>query len=309
MSTHTKALVDPSEVDEIEVVVVRRVRELILGEHRSVFIGMSGVEFANVRAWEPGDPSAKINWPQSLLKNFNPMIVNESAEERTVDLLFVLDASLSVRCGVRGITAAHVIARVLATIGLSATIFQDRVGMMVSGTGEEEIDHAPRLGREYVWGLVDAYAEVVGGTFPHPTRRFSLTDAVLGMTVRPAMIICISDFLDEHASKLIEEASFLGGEHHDVFLVMVDSAFAFDVPPVSSGWIECCDVERGNTLLLSSKQIRRIPGLAKAKQDAIQKRSNQYGVDCVRVHPEQEGWREDLIDFFFVRRLNSQNLT
>ena len=32
---------------------------------------------------------------------------------------------------------------------------------------------------------------------------------------------------------------------HDVFIVLIDSAFAFELPPISAGWIEAFDVETG----------------------------------------------------------------
>jgi uncharacterized protein (DUF58 family) len=305
MSIYMKALVDPSEANEIEVVVVRRVRELIFGEHPSVFMGVNGIEFANVRIWEPGDPSTKINWPQSLRTNFNPIMVNESAEERTVDLLFAIDASLSVRCGMHGMTVAHVIARILATIGLSATLLQDRVGMMVFGAGEE-INHAPKSSREHVWGLIDAYTEVVREGPHDAARRFSLTEAVLGMTLRPAMIICVSDFLDAWSPKLIEEAAFLDGEHHDVFLVVVDSAFAFDLPKSSSGWIACRDVESGKTMSLSARQARDLSVQVRHWQETIQKSAERAGLDVLHIHKGEEEFYAELTDFFLERRLHKR---
>ena len=38
---------------------------------------------------------------------------------------------------------------------------------------------------------------------------------------------------------------------HDVFLVLIDSAFAFELPTVSAGWIEAFDVETGRARVMS----------------------------------------------------------
>ena len=56
----------------------------------------------------------------------------------------------------------------------------------------------------------------------------------LGLPVRRRAATCSSELAQLNAM-------------HDVFLVMVDSAFAFELPPVSAGWIETFDVETGST--------------------------------------------------------------
>jgi hypothetical protein len=40
---------------------------------------------------------------------------------------------------------------------------------------------------------------------------------------------------------------------HDVFVVLIDSAFAFDLPPVSAWWIDAFDVETGRSRLISRR--------------------------------------------------------
>ena len=49
---------------------------------------------------------------------------------------------------------------------------------------------------------------------------------------------------------------------HDVFVVMVDAAFAFELPNVSAGWIEAFDVETGSTRLMSRREARSLQATA-----------------------------------------------
>ena len=58
------------------------------------------------------------------------------------------------------------------------------------------------------------------------------------------MVPVISDFLFDEAGDVMKELGQLNSTH-DVFIVLIDSAFAFELPSVSAGWIEAFDVETG----------------------------------------------------------------
>jgi hypothetical protein len=66
-----EALVNLQEIAEIELFIVRRMKEFTLGDHASVFKG-AGFNFVGVRDWEPGDRMSSIDWSQSSLTNFSP---------------------------------------------------------------------------------------------------------------------------------------------------------------------------------------------------------------------------------------------
>ena len=55
---------------------------------------------------------------------------------------------------------------------------------------------------------------------------------------------------------VLQELSLLNATH-DVFLVLIDSAFAFDLPAVSAGWIEIVDVETGRARTISRARATR----------------------------------------------------
>ena len=74
--TDVEPFVNLSELTEIELLIMRRMREFTIGEHRSLFHG-SGFDFVGLRDWQPGDRMSNIDWPQSSLTNFSPMVVRE----------------------------------------------------------------------------------------------------------------------------------------------------------------------------------------------------------------------------------------
>src|SRR5262249_62098034 len=80
---------------------MRRMREFTIGEHRSVFHG-SGFDYVGLRDWQAGDRMSQIDWPQSTLNNFSPMVVRDFEQRSTAAVIAVADGSLSTRCGIDG---------------------------------------------------------------------------------------------------------------------------------------------------------------------------------------------------------------
>ena len=136
-------LVNLSQISEIELVILKRMREFTLGEHRSLFHG-NGFDFVGLRNWEAGDRFEHIDWAQSRLTNFSPLVIRDFEQPSTAGVVVVADHSRSTRCGVdalpegvagpaaaRGnVLIAHAVARAIATIGMSAVFFQDTFGMV-----------------------------------------------------------------------------------------------------------------------------------------------------------------------------------
>src|SRR3989475_10376777 len=155
--TDVEPFVNLSELTEIELLILRRMREFTIGEHRSVFHG-SGFDLVGLREWQPGDRMSQIDWPQSTMTNFSPMIVRDFEQRSTATVITVADASLSTRCGIDGIPIAAAIARTIGTIGMSAVFFQDMFGLITFGAKFEEIKAIrPRIGKNQVIHCLEAY--------------------------------------------------------------------------------------------------------------------------------------------------------
>ena len=108
-------LVSWEEIQDIELVVLGRMKEFAIGAHASVFQG-SGFNLVGLREWQPGDRPSAVDWPQSTLTNFSPLMTREFEQESTASVVIVADISRSTRCGVNGMPIAKVIARTVATL-------------------------------------------------------------------------------------------------------------------------------------------------------------------------------------------------
>ena len=150
-------LVNLSDLSEIELLILKRMREFTIGDHRSVFHG-TGFDFVGLRDWQPGDRLASIDWPQSTITNFSPLVVRDFEQPSTAGVMAVADVSPSTRCGIDGVPIAAAIARAIGTIGISAVFFQDTFGLITFDAGFKHLAAVrPRIGKNQVIHCLDAY--------------------------------------------------------------------------------------------------------------------------------------------------------
>jgi hypothetical protein len=129
-----------------------------------------------------------------------------------------------------------------------------------------------------------------------------LSTTIGGHLRRTTLLPVISDFLFEDASERLKEIAELNSVH-DVFLVMIDSAFAFELPDVSAGWVSAFDVETGESRLMSRREVRGLASRVRAWQDSLEREAHERGLDVLRVGVDQEKSLPALLEFVMVRRL------
>jgi uncharacterized protein (DUF58 family) len=293
-------LVSLSDVTEIELLILRRMRDVTIGDHRSLAHG-SGFDFVGLRDWQAGDRFSTIDWPQSTLTNFSPLIVREFEQPSTASVIVVADASLSTRCGVNGIPIAAAIARAIATIGMSAVFFQDLFGLLTFDPAHRQLNAVrPRIGKKQVIHCLDAYQH--GRGLQEVRDTGSLSTTLASFMRKTALVPFVSDFLIDDARGVLRELSLLSSTH-DVFVVLVDAAFAFELPPLSAGWIEAVDVETGRSRLMSRRALARMADRVRRWQDEVAAMAKDADLDVVRIGTDAVVSDLALADFVAERRL------
>ena len=293
-------LVNLSELTEIELLILKRMREFTMGEHRSLFHG-TGFDFVGIRAWQPGDRLSAIDWPQSTLTNYSPLMVRDFEQPSTAAVVAVADASLSTRCGMDGVPIAAAIARAIGTIGMSAVFFQDLFGLITFDAGFRNLAAVrPRVGKGQVIHCLDAYQHGEGAL--ELRHGDSLSTTVGGFMRKTSMIPVISDFLFDDYPAVLAELALLNGTH-DVFLVLIDSAFAFELPAISSGWVDIFDIETGRSRVLSRHSMRALAARTRAWQDEVQRLAKASDMDVLRIGIDQLQSAVALSEFIAERRL------
>jgi len=275
-------------------------REFTIGEHRSLFHG-SGFDFVGLRDWQAGDRMSQIDWAQSTLTNFSPMVVRDYEQRSTATVVAIADNSLSTRCGIDGIPIAAAIARTIGTIGMSAVFFQDLFGLITFDAKFEQLSAIrPRIGKNQVIHCLDAYQFGEGLTLLK--RADSLSMSLAGFMRKTSMVPVISDFLFDEAGSVMAELAQLNSMH-DVFIVLIDSAFAFELPPVSAGWIEAFDVETGKSKVMSRHALKALSSRTRTWQNEVATLAKDNDLDVLRIGVDEVQTAIALSEFIAERRL------
>ena len=293
-------LISLSDITEVELLILKRMREFTIGEHGSRFHG-SGFDFVGLREWQAGDRFSSIDWPQSSLTNFSPLIIREFEQPSTSSVIMVADRSLSTRCGIDGVPIATTIARALATIGMSAVFFQDSVGLV---TFDHEFSHLqglrPRIGKGQVIHCLDAYQ--YGEGLQDLRHTGDLGASLAGFMRKTSLVPVISDFLFDNVDGLVRELVHLNSVH-DVFLGIVDAAFAFDLPGVSAGWIEAFDVESGRSRVMSRRELGAMADGVRRWQASVALTARKAGLDAIPLVSDPIKFDVALLEWVAERRL------
>lgn len=292
-------LIDPSDVSQLETFLLRRMREHTAGDHASVYAG-SGFNVAGLRDWEPGDPLSAIDWAQSSLTNFTPLITRQLEQDSTATVMVAADASLSTHCGPLGAQMRTTILRCLAVLGLSAAFCQDRFGLVVFDDRCRPLGTLrPRSGKAHAMHCLSLYAqcssESTGGSG-------DLIEQLEAQLRTASLVVLVSDCLLAGFDELLDRFAPLTGEH-DVLLVTVDARTAFALPRVNAGWVEIYDVETGEARTISRSAAAQMVERIDEWQRAAMQDAQSRGLDVIRVGGGRWELEEALSACFARRRL------
>ncbi len=179
------------KIRQIELRTNRLVTETLGGQYHSVFKGQ-GMNFEEVREYQPGDEVRAIDW--NVTARMNHPFVKKFVEERELTLMLVVDVSASGLFGSGEQSKRELAAEIGSVLAFSAIRNNDKVGLILF-TDEVEKYMPPRKGRRHVLRVI---REIL---FFEPKRRgTNLTRALEFMnrvTDHRSIVVAISDFLDD----------------------------------------------------------------------------------------------------------------
>lgn len=88
------ALLSLDDIAAIELPILRRISEITGGDHHSRTHG-TGFDIVGLRDWQAGDRFNAIDWAQSSLNNFSPMVVREFEQPSIAPVIAIADGSAS----------------------------------------------------------------------------------------------------------------------------------------------------------------------------------------------------------------------
>ncbi|MBI3567483.1 MAG: DUF58 domain-containing protein [Gemmatimonadetes bacterium] len=279
------------QVKRIELRTRGLVNSRFVGEYHSVFKGQ-GMEFAEVREYQPGDEVRTIDWNVSA--RMRRLYVKRYVEERELTVLLVVDCSGSSRFGTGARDKQALAAELAAVLALTATRNNDRVGLVLCS---DRIEHVvpPRKGRRHALRLVrDVLA---WPSTEHGTDLGVALDWAARVLTHRAIVFVISDFVTPPIERHLKMLS----QRHDLVAVVLDEPGERVLPDV--GVARLVDAESGRLLEIdTSDDAVRAHYAARlgAERSARQQLLRRLAVDEVLV-PTEAGYTEPLLRFFHTR--------
>jgi uncharacterized protein (DUF58 family) len=289
------------KIRQIEIRTNRLVSESLAGQYHSVFKGQ-GMNFDEVREYQPGDEVRTIDW--NVTARMNHPFVKKFVEERELTLMLVVDVSGSGLFGSREQSKRELAAEIASVLAFSAIRNNDKVGLILF-TDEVEKFIPPRKGRRHVLRVI---REVL---FFEPQRRGTdlngALEFLLRVTPHKAIAVVISDFIGSPAvsstrrkGKLrpqmmllesLAQASFSmlrqANRRHDLVAVQIADRYELELPAL--GRLVLHDAETGEVVEINTGDNRKRAAFAERQakaQSELARLFRSVGIDAIQLRTD-----------------------
>jgi uncharacterized protein (DUF58 family) len=288
------------KIRQIELRTNRLVSETLGGQYHSVFKGQ-GMNFEEVREYQPGDEVRSIDW--NVTARMNHPFVKKFVEERELTLMLIVDLSGSGLFGSVEQSKREMAAEVASVLAFSAIRNNDKVGLILF-TDEVEKFMPARKGRRHVLRVI---REIL---FFEPKRRGTNLKTALDFLSRvathKAIAVMISDFQEPTgpgswagpkaagvaSSLTLSQASYAAlrqaNRRHDLVAVQVTDRYEMELPAL--GRLVLKDAETGEVLEINTGDSRKLSAFAKRQAEAqkeLAKLFRSARIDAIQLRTDQ----------------------
>jgi uncharacterized protein (DUF58 family) len=263
------------KVRRVQIVANRVVNDLLAGEYHSVFKGR-GMEFDEVREYQPGDEVRTIDW--NVTARTGVPFVKRYREERELTVLFLVDVSASGVFGSGEQSKLDLVVEVAALLMFSALKNNDKVGLALFC--DDVLRYfPPRKGKGNVLRFLREL--ITAKPVARETRLDRALEFLNRVQKRKAVVFVVSDFLGGGAGG---KALSVANKRHDVVAVTVSDPRERTLPDV--GFILLQDAESGETMEVDTRHpaVRRLfERNAADRAEALSGELRRAGVDQLAV--------------------------
>ena len=282
------------KIRQIELRTNRLVSETLAGQYHSVFKGQ-GMNFEEVREYQPGDEVRAIDW--NVTARMNHPFVKKFVEERELTLMLVVDLSGSGLFGSGDQSKRELAAEIASVLAFSAIRNNDKVGLILF-TDDVEKYMPPRKGRRHVLRVI---REIL---FSEPKRRGTNLSHALEflsrVTAHRAIAIVISDFIDTPSTHSLTRSGTTAmsvsslnalrqtNRRHDVVAVQIVDRYELELPAL--GRLILKDAETGQVIEVDTSRTARRTAFAQRQADAQNELARLFrsaAIDSIQVRTDQ----------------------
>lgn len=267
------------KIRQIELRTNRLVNETLGGQYHSVFKGQ-GMNFEEVREYQPGDDVRAIDW--NVTARMNHPFVKKFVEERELTLMLVVDVSGSGLFGSVDQSKRELAAEIASVLAFSAIRNNDKVGLLLF-TDEVEKFMPPRKGRRHVLRVI---REIL---FFDPQRRGTnlagALDFMNEVTPHRAIAVVVSDFIGEGATApALNVALRQANRRHDVVAVQISDRYEAELPALGRLLLE--DAETGEVIEVNTARAAHRSRFSQRRADAqveLDRTFRAARIDAIRL--------------------------
>jgi uncharacterized protein (DUF58 family) len=266
----------------LEWQVIRRLDGLLQGDYRTLFYG-TGLDFADLREYEPRDDVRRIDW--NVTARMNSPYVRQYVEDRDITAWFLLDLSPSMAFGPVSRPKELVLADFVATLALLLVRSGNRAGAMLYNNRLERTI-PPRGGRNQVLRLLRELTRVPAAPAGRTTDLGELLSAGLNTFARRSLVFVVSDFISEPGW---ERPLALLNRRHELVAIRLYDPRETELP--DAGMIVVEDAETGEQLLVDTgipTFRRRFLEAAQRREAHLKESVQRAGVDLYAVSTEED---------------------
>jgi uncharacterized protein (DUF58 family) len=280
------------KIRRIEITTSKLVTDMLAGQYESVFKGR-GIEFDEVREYQPGDEIRSIDW--NVTARMGHPFIKKYVEERQLTVIILLDASGSSYFGTSVRLKRELAAEVSAVLAFAATQNKDRVGLVIF-TDRIEKFIPPRKGLAHVLCVIrESLYFKPKGKLTDISGALKFLDSV---TTRRAVVFVISDFFAKDFKKSLSIAN----KRHDAVAVTITDPRELELP--NAGLVELADAETGRIFLVDTSKSSVRKSYAEKSQGLIRDREKIFasiGMDHMDIRTDKP-YIEEFIKFFKRRK-------
>lgn len=262
--------------------VIRRLDGLLQGDYRTLFYG-AGLDFADLREYEPRDDVRRIDW--NVTARMNTPYVRQYVEDRDITAWFLLDLSPSMAFGPAARSKELVLADLVATLALLLTRSGNRVGAILYNNRLERTV-PPRGGRNQVLRLLHDLTRKQAAPPGTTTDLTPLLRAGLNTFARRSLVFVVSDFISEPGW---ERPLALLNRRHELVAIRLYDPRETELP--DAGMLVVEDAETGEQLLVDTGNVtfrRRFAEAAQRRETSLKETVNRAGVDLYTVSTAED---------------------
>jgi uncharacterized protein (DUF58 family) len=269
-------------LQRIDWEVIRRLDGLLQGDYRSLFYGY-GIDFADLREYQPGDDIRYIDW--NVTARLNHPYIRQYIEDREITAWFLLDLSPSIQFGSSEIQKKTMLIDFTVTLARLLTRHGNRVGAMFYGSQLERTIPAGG-GRNQVLRLANDLIKSGYASDGAVTDLSRFIQSGLNAIKKRSLIFIVSDFISPPGW---EKPLKLLAQRHDVLAIHLQDPGEVEIP--DAGMLVMEDSETGEQLLVDTSDPsfrQRFANLVQERQRTLQHIFNSAGVDALWLSTEDD---------------------